>query len=213
MISGRATKARSDPLQRALERQHHIGPNQTPPSCLDVGHTLTAVCGNFSNYDTIGSTWSSQSTQIPTPLAEDLLPEQTAFLDAVTGPGLRSGNLALSCEWYTTFLKSEIEKAWTPLFQPVLVGICPSGCKPCAACFEIAFTFLKIMASLFHKKDLALVDFVDLLYNKDLLREADGDTEHDRSNAKQLVFAAFGWMSMLRRSQSIMLWVLIYNDL
>ena len=119
--------------------------------------------------------------------------EQAAFLDAVTGPNLRSEDLTISCKWYTSFLRCKIEEAWIPLFKPVLVGICRRDCRPCEACIELAFACLKTVVSVFQNRDLALVEISDELYNKGLLKEDPADD--DRSNAKQLVFAAFGWIS------------------
>lgn len=142
------------------------------------------------------SSWSSRTTQTAASMTQALQPEQAAFLDAVTGPDLRSGNLPLACDWYTSFLKSKIAEAWTPLFRPVLVGIC-LDCQPCEDCIEIAFKCLKTIVSVFPQKDLALVDIVDKLYNSEVLKEADEDTAHDESNANQLAFAAFGWISLL----------------
>lgn len=115
----------------------------------------------------------------------------------MAGPELRSGNLPLACDWYTSFLKSKIEESWATLFKPVLAQICCTNGKPCDACLEKSFLFLKTVVSVFPKRDVALVDIVDELYNSEVLREAESDTEHDRSDANQLAFAAFGWISLL----------------
>lgn len=123
-------------------------------------------------------------------------PEQKAFLDAINGDNFQPHQLALACEWYTSFLKSKIAEAWTPLFRPILIGIC-SDCEPCESCLEVAFTFLKIVVSVFPRKNLALVEIVDELYNNQLLKAAEDDDDHDESNANQLAFAAFGWISEL----------------
>jgi hypothetical protein len=140
-----------------------------------------------------GATRSSTQIGVKTP---DTRSEEKAFIDAVTGPNLRSGDLEEACEWYIGFLKGRIEEAWIPLFKPVLVGIC-ADCNPCEKCVEKAFTLLKVVVSVFPTKSLTLVTIVDKLYNDDLLREAEGDTEHDRSNACQLAFGTFGWISKL----------------
>jgi hypothetical protein len=137
------------------------------------------------------------STQTAASITSVTHPEEAAFLDAVSGPELRSGNLALACDWYTSFLRSKIREAWIPLFQPVLVGSC-KNCQPCEPCMEIAFNFLKTVVSTFPRRNLALVDIVDSSFNSEILREAEGDIDHDESTANQLAFAAIGWISKFR---------------
>lgn len=154
-----------------------------------------ACVGIDSDYQALGATFSTQSTRVATPDSLNVRLEQAAFLDAVTGPNLRSEDLTISCKWYTIFLRCKIEEAWVPLFQPVLIGICCWDRTPCESCIELAFACLKTVVSVFRKRDLALVEISDELYNKGLLREDSADD--DRSNAKQLVFAAFGWISKL----------------
>lgn len=161
---------------------------------LGCKRTFKALLDTASNTKFIGATWSNQSTQTAASITQALQPEQDAFLDAITGPDLRSSNLPLACDWYTSFIKSKIEEAWTPLFKPVLVGICVD-CEPCEACIGIAFKCLQTIVSVFPQRNLALVDIVDKLYNEGVWKEADEDTAYDESNANQLAFAAFGWIS------------------
>jgi hypothetical protein len=102
----------------------------------------------------------------------------------------------MCCDWYIAFLNCKIEEAWETLFRLVLAGtVGQTASYPCEYNITIAFHFLKEVASeLIKRKELALVSIVDEMYNKDILRDVEGDD--DRSTANQLVFAALGWISM-----------------
>ena len=79
------------------------------------------------------------------------------------------------------------------MFRGVLTGIDPCVDIPSHRDVSIAFNFFTAVVKTLKKADLALVQIVDKLYNDGILR----DTDDERSHAKQLVFAAFGWMSTL----------------
>lgn len=79
--------------------------------------------------------------------------------------------------------------------MPVLVGIHSDATCPCDHDITIAFQFLTAVASDLKRKEIALVDIVDAMYNKGLFCEL--ETDYERSRAHQLVFAALGWISIL----------------
>jgi hypothetical protein len=64
--------------------------------------------------------------------------------------------------------------------------------EPCNEAISIAFQVLENIVLDLERQDLTLAEMVDTLYNNDLLR----DTDIDRSHAKQLVLATFGWISI-----------------
>jgi len=103
-----------------------------------------------------------------------------------------------SFEWYMNFLEAKIREAWVPLFQPVMRDIHPFADTPCDQDISVAFRFFAAIVQEFRSESLALVDIVDVLYNKPFLKE----TDENRSHAHQLVFAAFGWTSTLLLSSS-----------
>jgi hypothetical protein len=114
------------------------------------------------------------------------------FLYVMTGKKLDSCNLKSACGWYTSFLECKILEAWDSLFRPLLVTIDASAAEPSSRDIEFAFQFLTAVAlECRHRRNLALTDIVDKLYNDGLLR----DTDDDRSEAYQLVFASIGWIS------------------
>jgi hypothetical protein len=89
-------------------------------------------------------------------------------------------------------LEFKILDAWSTLFAPVLENINQEATVPYDHDIAIAFQFLTAVASELERKELALVNIVDGIYNKCLLHE----TDDDRSKAHQLAFAALGWISM-----------------
>ena len=75
----------------------------------------------------------------------------------------------------------------------MLLDINTTSPKPSDKDMRIVFEFLTAIVVLFRDRtELALVDIVDKLYNKALLK----DTDDDRSTATQLVFAIIGWISI-----------------
>jgi hypothetical protein len=105
---------------------------------------------------------------------------------------LHSPALTLSRNWYLAFLEFKILDAWNTLLAPVLEDINPKATSPCDDDIGIAFQFLTAVAAELKRKELALVNIVDGMYNRCLLHE----TDNDRSKAHQLAFAALGWISM-----------------
>jgi hypothetical protein len=128
--------------------------------------------------------------------AETLSPESftTAhndFLAVILGPEVPE-ELQDYCAWYINFLQFKVTEAWGTLFIPVLkvsVATTPSNEE-----FSIAFHIFRIIVLQLRRKNLALSDIVDTLYNDKLVRF----TDVERSNANQLVLASLGWISELR---------------
>jgi hypothetical protein len=80
------------------------------------------------------------------------------------------------------------------MFIPVLSASVET--QPSKEDISIAFQIFKIVVVQLKKRDLALSNIVDALYNEGnegLLRY----TDPDRSNANQLVLASLGWISGL----------------
>jgi hypothetical protein len=74
------------------------------------------------------------------------------------------------------------------------VDIDPAATSPCDREIVVTFEFLTAVVLELKRKELALVNIVDEMYNKCLLRE----TDKDRCRANHLVFAALGWISASR---------------
>lgn len=134
---------------------------------------------------------------------------QTALIFAVTGKRLHLGEhqhptaLTLSCHWYLAFLEFKILEAWNTLLAPVLANVNLKPTSPCDDDISAAFQFLTAVVSELSRKDIALVNIVDAMYNRCLLHE----TDDDRSKANQLVFAALGWISTLKNPEFLILTV------
>jgi hypothetical protein len=124
---------------------------------------------------------------------ESLSPESFStayddFLAVILGPERRI-DLQDSCAWYIDFLQVKVREAWGTLFVPVLKGSVAT--TPSNEEFSIAFHIFRIIVLQLGRKNLALSDIVDKLYNDKLLRF----TDVERSNANQLVLASLGWIS------------------
>ncbi|KAH8784320.1 hypothetical protein BGZ57DRAFT_925319 [Hyaloscypha finlandica] len=129
---------------------------------------------------------------------QSLLDAQNSFLAEILGLELGEKpreELKDACAWYMNFLEFKIRQAWKPLFIPVLRGTIDNEEAPPPNNEDISLTFeiLKTIVGALGRKDLALTDIVDEIYNKNPFTEAD----NDRSHANQLVFAALGWISSL----------------
>ena len=122
-------------------------------------------------------------------------PHQDELIYAVTRKRKieHSAALIVASGWYVQYLEYRINNAWAALFQPMLLDINTTSPKPSDKDMRIVFEFLTAIVVLFRDRtELALVDIVDKLYNKALLK----DTDDDRSTATQLVFAIIGWISI-----------------
>jgi len=124
-------------------------------------------------------------------------PPQDTFICAVTGKDRKceGHGLTLAYKWYIRYLECKIKKAWIPLFRRVLLNVRQYSDVPNGDDIATAFDFFTAVVLAFGRKDLALVEIVDEVYNKGLLKESE-DEDDERSAANQLVFAAIGWISM-----------------
>jgi hypothetical protein len=139
-----------------------------------------------------GATAQSQSSVKSS--GSHLWPQQDALIYAITRTRKinHSYSLIVASRWYVRYLECKINDTWATLFQPVLVDINNTSVHPSDKDMGIVFEFLTAIVVLFReRKELALVDIVDKLYNAALLK----DTDDDRSTATQLVFAIIGWIS------------------
>jgi len=121
------------------------------------------------------------------------LEAKRALILAVRGNCVVSDNVEEACVWYTELLEWKIKKHWTQLFQPVMMNIAATPFGPSDDDISVAFCVLTAVISAFARKDLALVEIVDAMYNKSFFK----DTDQDRSHATQLAFAVVGWISVL----------------
>ena len=128
--------------------------------------------------------------------SQDLTP-QDAFILAITGTPYHSHASALSCKWYIAFLVFKINEAWNTLLRPILTRIKTETTTPGDDEISTTFDFLKAVVEELHRKELALVNIVDEMHNREILLDA-GD---ERSKANQLVFAALGWISTTHQSE------------
>ncbi|KAG4437821.1 hypothetical protein IFR05_006708 [Cadophora sp. M221] len=118
---------------------------------------------------------------------------QETFIFAVMGVHDQLAVPRIAWSWYIDFLLARIHEAWVPLFRQVLRGIDLHSYYPCESEIALAMRFLTSVVVELRKNDLALVDVVEGLYNQGILDDTDGE----RSNANQLVFAAIGWLTLL----------------
>jgi len=134
-------------------------------------------------------------------------PPQDIFICAVTGKGPKSDGhgLTMAYKWYIEYLESKIREAWIPLFRRVLLNIRQYSDVPNGHDIATAFEFFTAVVLAFGRKDLALVEIVDEVYNKGLLKDSE-DEDDERSAANQLVFAAIGWISMFLHE-----YLVVYN--
>jgi hypothetical protein len=117
--------------------------------------------------------------------------DHEAFAFAVTGSIRRSDTLNSAWKWYFHFLECKIKEAWAPLFHPILKNIDGYVYTPRDDDMAIGMQVLTAIVLNLQQSDLSLIEIVDGLYNRYLLKEVDVD----RSTACQMVFAALGWIS------------------
>jgi len=142
----------------------------------------------------LGSTRSSQTLKPPVELEYSLSEAQDRFISLVIGEQREPTTvLELACQWYITFLQSRIRIAWCPLLQPVLADIDTLTKLPSNKDMSIAFRLLAATVSEFKRRNLALAEIADELYNQRLLVY----TDEERTAANRLVFAAVGWISTI----------------
>ncbi|KAF8865228.1 hypothetical protein BDZ45DRAFT_684279 [Acephala macrosclerotiorum] len=142
----------------------------------------------------IGSPSSKRTSGPQIPSVATLSESQNKFLVAILGEIPRTElqlELEKACAWYIGYLEFKIRESWTKLFRDMLKGVNPITDDPCNQDLSAAFEVLKIIVEEIARERIALTDLVDTLYNEKLLE----DTDDERSNAKQLVFIVFGWIT------------------
>ncbi|KAH0548352.1 hypothetical protein GP486_007972, partial [Trichoglossum hirsutum] len=104
------------------------------------------------------------------------------------------GSLGDSRNWYTQYLESNFKHHWH-LLRPALKGLDDESKQRQPGDLLVIYDFLITVAGLLKtKENLALVDIVDELDNGDFLKP---QLDAERAIPNQIVFAAFGWLSML----------------
>ncbi|PVH79052.1 hypothetical protein DL98DRAFT_589829 [Cadophora sp. DSE1049] len=147
---------------------------------------------------TLASRWTSgfsrrsrDSNDIPlTPCSA-----QRKFIITLTQEHLSSETLDKAIRWYLKFIESKILESWKDLFSPLLEDVKAPNGEQSERGISNAFDILSKIVMEFKRENLALVGITDALYNDGALQDADSDP--DRFNAKRLVFAAFGWITLL----------------
>lgn len=122
-----------------------------------------------------------------------MLAAQEAFLFAVTGGHNESSAQLAASTWYLEYLYARIREAWVPLFREVLQDINLSLYSPVESDLDLSMRFLtSVVVQMKTSEHLTMTDVVQELYNQGITRV----TSDEPSHAYQLVFAAFGWLSM-----------------
>lgn len=85
-----------------------------------------------------------------------------------------------------------MRESWTTRIKPVLRDI-SSFVIPTECDITVAFIFMTAVVLELNKqnKSMALTELCDPLYSKGLLK----DTDEERTEALQLIYAAVGWLS------------------
>lgn len=125
--------------------------------------------------------------------------KQDNLIVLITGDQLIKGSLADSCLWYSRYLRSRFHNHWH-LLAPALVGLEDNSLAPASGDMVVVYEFVLAVAKLLkNKPDLALVEIVDELENRGLLKQQLDDV---RAIPNQVVFAALGWLTMLYEAVS-----------
>jgi hypothetical protein len=112
----------------------------------------------------------------------------------IVGDQVIKGSLAASCNWYSRYIESKFRHHWH-LLRPALKGLADDSLEPQTGDFVVVYDFVITVARLFKTKgDLALVEIVDELDNRDMLKP---QLDEERAIPNQIVFASLGWLSML----------------
>ncbi|KAL2064597.1 hypothetical protein VTL71DRAFT_3734 [Oculimacula yallundae] len=119
-----------------------------------------------------------------------------AFFSALCGTIDDSEMVEQAAQWYFAFLNMKCRDAWSKIIRPVLDCEDKDSSSPSQKDLCTIFRMLRtIVLTKKNTDDVALIDIVDVLYNKDYLRHIEEDLERDL--AKILVFTAIGWLTMM----------------
>lgn len=144
----------------------------------------------------MGAANTSKTVTPESPSPSPKVEAQASFLQAITKERPISQPLELSCDWYIKYLDNKISKFWVKLFRPVLANVDRTANFPCNDDVAQAYRLLEVIIWQLEEdlpSGLALSDILDELYfNHSHLVIL---TDRERSHARLLVFAAFGWIS------------------
>jgi hypothetical protein len=125
-------------------------------------------------------------------LTDAEMKRQDSLILFIVGDQLVKGSLATSCLWYSRYLRSKFYHHWH-LLAPALTGLEDNSVAPASGDLVVVYDFVIEVAKLFKsRKDVALVEIVDELDNRNLLKP---QMDEERAIPNQIVFAALGWLS------------------
>jgi hypothetical protein len=123
--------------------------------------------------------------------------KQDYLVSILVGDQVIKGSLADSCLWYGRYLQSKFYRHWH-LLGPALVGLEDNSTAPASGDLVHVYSFVIEVAKLLKtRRNLALVEIVDELDNKSMLKP---QMDEERAIPNQVVFATLGWLSMRRTS-------------
>ena len=115
------------------------------------------------------------------------------LFDTLQGPALKSETLVTANEWYSRFLTRKILEAW-PLVAEVVLDVPQTAPDLEFGDYGLQNALTIVLCQVLRtmdRRDLALVEITDELYNCGLLKQ----TNLERTEALQLAFAMVGWLS------------------
>lgn len=119
---------------------------------------------------------------------------QDSLIVFIVGDQLIKGTLANACLWYSRYLRSKFHHHWHLLVQ-ALAGLEDNSTVPASGDLVVVYEFVLVVVKLLkYRKDLALVDIVDELSNRNLLKT---QLDEERAVPNQIVFAVVGWLSKI----------------
>jgi hypothetical protein len=122
--------------------------------------------------------------------------KQDHLVSILVGDQMIKGSLADSCLWYRRYLQSKFYRHWH-LLGPALVGLEDNSTAPASGDLVHVYSFVIEVAKLLKtRRNLALVEIVDELDNKNMLKP---QMDEERAIPNQIVFATLGWLSMRRK--------------
>ncbi|KAH8602771.1 hypothetical protein B0O99DRAFT_9013 [Bisporella sp. PMI_857] len=189
-------------VESAMDERHSDSINEMPFNSTTAATDLSKI-NNISSMPSLAVRNSvslrplsgPRRNRVETSALTDMeLRKQDALLKFITGDEQIKGWLASACVWYAGYLRRQFCSHWH-LLAPTLVNIEEGSTAPASGDHVVLYEFVFAIAKLLKtRRNLALVEIVDDLENRGVLKEQ-GDGERAASN--QIVFAAWGWLSML----------------
>ncbi|KAI9861544.1 MAG: hypothetical protein M1813_005154 [Trichoglossum hirsutum] len=173
--------------ERPVDKRTSWATKLSPPS---VGFRRSRTTGSMT---TISPTQTLDARELVT-LTDSELHCRDSLILLIVGDQLVKGSLATSCTWYAEFLELKFRHHWH-LLRSALKGLNDESIQPQTRDLVVVYDFVIAVAQLLKtKKDLALVEIVDELDNRDFLKQ---QLDDERAIPNQIVFATLGWLSML----------------